>query len=226
MNILIRTALFFFLLFPAAAFSAQPATGCHCFRDRTFNPADTFASDGYLLTTVFNSLTASYFSIPKRQIVMLKMKGGVHNEDLLIALYAGSRMGLEATDLLAEKKDGSWQQVLAEKQVPQSLRHDELYNRIREGLPVEDAAGDIIREILNDRFGIMPESFAALVRQGASLREIALIFTLAEHVRTTPETIFSQYHDWGFSWSQIAHNFGLQPADVGKLADSRQAETR
>jgi len=41
------------LFFAAPAARADMTAACHCFRDRTFNPAAPFSSDDYLLTNNF-----------------------------------------------------------------------------------------------------------------------------------------------------------------------------
>jgi len=210
--------LFLILALPGLDAAAEPAVTCHCFRDRTYNPADRFASDDYLLTTVFNSLTAEYFSVPKRQIVMLKMKGGKSNDDLLIGLYISRYTGLEVSDLLEKKDNGQWRQVLSEIPLPDAFRVDPLYKNLLAGIPAAQAAVEITEKMLATRFGVTPDILTALSKQGNSLREIGLILTLAEHLKTEPEIISSLYRKKGLSWSEIAHNFGLQPADVGKLA--------
>lgn len=220
----IRILFLFLLVFTCTCSSAGQTGGCHCFRDRFYNPADRFVSDSYLLTTVFNSLTADFFSIAKRQIIMLKMKGGVQNDDLLIALYISRSTGIEITDILAEKKNRAWQQVLAEVTVPDSFRKDKWYSRMLTGMPDTKAAEDITGEIFSSRFGVTQKEMQEMVHQGYSLREIAVILTLAEHVQTAPEIISSPYREKGLSWSEIAHNFGLEPADVGKLAGKQASK--
>jgi len=69
--------LILFSLGSAVQVFAESAIQCHCFTDRSYNSADRFASDEYILATSFNSLLAKSFAITKRQNVMIKMNGGV-----------------------------------------------------------------------------------------------------------------------------------------------------
>ena len=67
------TGLFLVLLLLFATMGAEPAssemvTGCHCFKQRSYDPEARFAADDYILATSFNSLTANIFNIPKRQV--------------------------------------------------------------------------------------------------------------------------------------------------------------
>ena len=46
------------------------ATGCHCFRQRSYDPEAKFVADDYILATSFNSLTANLFNIPKKEMAL------------------------------------------------------------------------------------------------------------------------------------------------------------
>jgi len=224
-----KTVLTFsFLLFVItcpAAFAAEQTGNCHCFRNRVYNPADRYAADDYLLTTVFNSLIAQYFSISKRQIVMMKMKGGVSNDDLLIGLYLSKCTGTEVNDLLAQKGKNPWPQVLSSIRIQvQTQGNCEQADQFIKGLPATEAAGKIILEMLRNRFTITDKALRSLREQGLSSREIALVLTLANHLQVEPEVIYTQYKKKGFSWSEIAHNFGLEPTEVGKLPGQSSAK--
>ncbi len=78
---------------------------CHCFQDRTYNPDKKYSTDEYLLATTFNSFLSSNFNVPKRDIVMLKMKGGAGAEDVIIALYVSSLIGKDRRDPSAKRKN-------------------------------------------------------------------------------------------------------------------------
>jgi hypothetical protein len=58
-----------------------------------------------------------------------------------------------------------------------------------------------------------------LRKKGLNSREIILVNTLADHTGTPAQVIAAQNRENGLSWSEIAHNFGLTPADVGKLLE-------
>ena len=68
------------------------------------------------------------------------------------------------------------------------------------------------------RFGVEEKAVASLTTQKFSLREIALILTLAEHSGINTDQLSIMHRDKGLSWSEIAYNLGLQPADAGKIA--------
>lgn len=212
--------LFFGLLFtlsPSIALTMEQTDKCHCFRDRVFNPAKRFQADDYLLTTVGNSLTASHFSISKRRIVMMKMQGGTGNDDLLIGLYLGGISGSEVKDFLAAKEKTSWRKALANDPKLERMQNDEILGLLKQGETEEKVAGRIMRKMLQKRFDVSGETLLSLTQSGFSPREKALVLALAEHTGIPPEKIALHNKTKGLSWSEIAHNFGLEPAEVGKL---------
>jgi hypothetical protein len=213
-----------FILSPGTSTAMEQTDKCHCFRDRSFNPAKRFQADDYLLTTVGNSLTASHFGISKRHIVMMKMEGGTGNDDLLIGLYLGSFGGSGADDYLSAKGETSWQKVVAGDAMLDGRRDDAILNFLRKGESEGKAAGLIMEAMLRKRFGVSDEALLALAGRGLLPREKALVLTLAEHVGVPPEKIAAQNRTAGRSWSEIAHNFGLEPARVGKLVLSTPAK--
>lgn len=205
------------ILSPSVALTMEQTDACHCFRDRVFNPAKRFQADDYLLTTVGNSLTASHFSISKRRIVMMKMKGGTGNNDLLIGLYLGSIGDSEVKDLLAAKAKSSWREAVAGDSRLSARQNDAIVSLLKKGEKEEEIAGLIMQTMLRKRFDVTDGILLSLSQTGISPRETALVLTLAEHVGIPAGKIAAQNQTKGLSWSEIAHNFGLAPPEVGKL---------
>lgn len=198
--------------------AAQEATGgCHCFRNRTYDPADKFAADDYLLTTTTNSLLASRFDISKRLIVMMKMKGGVANTDLLIGLHLAEAAHSDVGHILTLKGAASWRNALRKKsELSRISESDPVARQLREGLPDAEAGREIIAGVLAQKFSVAPETMQELENRPLSIKETALVLTLADY-SGAPSDAIASFHQNGRSWSEIAHNFGLTPAGVGKL---------
>lgn len=199
---------------------AEPAVNCHCFRNRTFNPENRFAADDYLLTTVFNSLIAGYFGIEKRSIVMWKMKGGVRNEDLLTALYISRHTNTEVNELLDMKKNKSWQRILEEKQIKKPFNEDPVYKLLTEESSDTQVADRITAEMLSDLFGVHAEDLDKMIAQGLTWRQLGLALTLADYTGADMHSIIS-LRQQKLSWSEIAHNFGLEPSQAGEYAEKQ-----
>lgn len=218
-TIRLLSSLVFLVIFCSVAMApaAETTDRCHCFRNRNFDPADRFAADDYLLTTTTNSLLASQFGISKRLIVMLKMKGGVANTDLLIGLHLAKAGDTDVGHILVLKGDKSWQAALQDNpELTRLSTSDPLARRMRDGLPANQAAQEIMAGVLEKRFGTTPETITELTEKSLTLKETVLVLTLADHTGTRPDVIAS-FHKNGLSWSEIAHNIGLSPAKVGKL---------
>lgn len=218
-NILLLSAAACLLLFgfAQAAAAEEKTDRCHCFNNRSYDPAEKFAADDYLLTTTTNSLLAARFDISKRLIVMMKMKGGVANTDLLIGLHLAAARNTDVGHILVLKGDENWQTALRGKpELSRLSESDALAREMRDGLPPDRAARRIMTGILGQQFGTAPKTVKHLAEQSLTPKEIVLVLTLADHTGTRPDLIVS-FHENGLSWSEIAHNFGLTPAGVGKL---------
>src|SRR5512145_3059565 len=100
------------LALPGSALAA-PTVNCHCFRNRSFDPADPPAADPYILANARSSLLSAAFGVPKATLVRAVMTG-TPPEDLWIAHWSAARTGREAAWLLgAIAETGSWRAALA-----------------------------------------------------------------------------------------------------------------
>lgn len=207
-------------LMPRTSHAATETGNCHCFRNRTFNAADRFSSDEYLLTTTFNSLLAGEFDISKRQIIMLKMGQGVANNLLVTALYLAKETGKEVTQLLAMKKQQPWKVIISRlKTAKASPELEKLFTFITPDVSDDQIAEYVTDLLIFNRFPSAQESLVLLRKKSLSSREIILVNTLADHTGTPALMIADLYQEKKLSWSEIVHNFGLEPADVGKLLE-------
>ncbi|MRR37336.1 hypothetical protein EG829_22315, partial [bacterium] len=78
------------LLFAPLPAWAIPAITCHCFTDRSYDPASPTLADPYFLATTQNSFFATAFNVEKKTIVMKKQKGD-STADLWVAYWIASR---------------------------------------------------------------------------------------------------------------------------------------
>lgn len=216
------TILIFLSSLSTAAIGTEPnqTNNCHCFRDRTFNPGNKFISDDYILTTTFNSLLASEFNISKRQIIMMKMRDGVANADLMTALFIAKESGIETTQLLQMKKTQSWQKIVKSLQEGEASQGKNAFSFIQTNKSDESIAEDISFRLITKRFSPSPDDLDTLRKNKLTARQIVLSFTLANHASIPVLKLADQFLTKGYSWSEIAHNLGLQPADTGKLLEN------
>lgn len=197
----------------------ENTSNCHCFKDRILDPQKKFSADSYLLTTSFNSFIAANFHISKSQIVMMKMKGGVNPDDLLIGLYVARAGNVELDSLLAILANGgTWQQILASE----SLQHTDEKDVFDAIVQLDDPTEIVERvtnQLLMEFFEISDVSIATLRKEGANGREITLVYLLERYGKRqrSAADILAMYTKEEKSWGEIARFFGLSPKETGKL---------
>jgi hypothetical protein len=197
--------------------SAEQTDRCHCFRDRSYDPSDKFAADDYLLTTSFNSLIAATLGIPKRQIVMMKMKGGIDPDDLLTALYITFATKTPMDLLLSIRENGgSWQSILNSPSLQTKDLSDPVTAKIRTGSTAEDTADLITDAMIRIYYHALPEKINEVRSHDFSNKELALLFALQQQTTTPLKEIIIMSREQGMSWSEIAHQSKLSPSAIGK----------
>lgn len=214
----------FVILFCSAISHAQnpgSTVGCHCFQDRTFNPQKRFAADNYLLTTSFNSFIAVNFNLSKSQIVMMKMRGGVAPDTLLIALYLSREGGVALEVVLAILDNGgTWEQVVESKNIKGTSQAKKVFAAIvATGKNHAEAAEIVTDELLKSYFSMHEGEILDLRNENANGRELVLVNILAQNTKSvsSPIEILIMHSRQEKSWGEIAHYFGFTPKETGRL---------
>ena len=204
------------LLIPASGWTGL-TSGCHCFRDRTFDPADKYSADEYLLATTYNALMAVSFDISKRQIVLKKMKGGINGDDLLIGLYVAAKTATPLDILLSIRDNGgSWQEILQAPNLREQESADPVFSALRTGKEIRDVTRMITDYMLRLKYNCSQQEIDSLHRYNLSDKETGLLFALKNQTGASLEKLVEMYQQQKMSWSEIAHHFKLTPAEVGK----------
>jgi hypothetical protein len=209
--------LFFsFVITPFQATAGQ-SDSCHCFRNRSYDPANRFAADDYLLTSSFNALIAVTLQVSKKQIVMMKMKGGVDPDSLLAALYIASRTKMPVNVLLAIHGSGtSWQTILNDPARQELTQKNPVLAQIAAGTTTENTTRLVTNTMLGSWYQAEEERINSLRKTDFSNKEIALLFALQQQTKTPIPDLTVMYRQGRMSWSEICHQFKLSPAAVGK----------
>jgi len=215
-RILLTILLAGLLLLPGPA-AAIDTAACHCFRHREYDPKAPFAADDYILATSFNSLTAACFKISKKELVLYKMKGGIRQDDLLIALYLARAKKLDLDRLLkARAREKSWPAVIAAFPALAADRQDRLVAMLRNSRPETKCGAFVADHMIADYFGLSPARVEAERRRGLNEKELALVFYLARVRKLPVEKLIEQVKQEGRSWSEVAFYLGLSPKEVGR----------
>jgi len=203
------------LLLSSGAFSlvrADSAVTCHCFRDRSFDPARKFSADDYIRASSFNALLAVHFSIPKRMIVMAKMNGLSEN-DLVASLHLSARTGRAREAWLNEKgKAGNWVGI---------------FQRAGVALPsgsVDDKSlvDAISTALVASHFEVPRARVRQLLDSGLDLRGALLALTLSDVTGRNAGAFAYDIVTRKQSWGEVFHRQGLRPDAVGPLIEGRK----
>ncbi len=204
------------LLVPTSGAAGFSSASCHCFRNRSYDPADRFASDAYLVATTFNSLIAKSFQISKRRIVMMKMQNGIDPDELLIALYLARKSHRDPDLLLSIRENGgTWLQIMRSSGLGEA-GDDPVLHALARGNTARQVATLITDAMLKETLGVNDKVLSSLRAQGFNGRQITVICALARHAHRKPAAIAAMYQQ-KMSWSEIAARFNLSPKDVGKI---------
>jgi len=221
MKYFVTLLLIFFLVPMAWAQNPQSASSCHCFKDRVYSPDKKFAADKYLLTTSFNSFIAVNFKLSKSKIVMMKMKGGVDPDTLLIALYVAKIGGVAFDEILTVlEHEVSWGEIFASSSIKANTRAKEVFAEIEATKGDDAAAAEIVTDqLLKSYFGMKDEGIAFLHKENATGRESVLVNILAKYSsRASSATdILAMHSKQNKSWGEIAAYMGFTPKETGHL---------
>lgn len=206
-----------FLVSPAGA-AAEPTGPCHCYRNRTFDPAEPAAADPYILATVRSSLLSAAFGPPKRELVTAVMTGGTRPEDLWVAYWVAATLGTGPDALLASRSTlGSWKAALADW----SGLTGKFAESLARGAPDAELAGIAVDDVLVRRLGADPAELAAVRGAGASTSEVILATLLAQRVGTAPRTVLAPVKAGKATWGVALHALGLTPKDLDGVVRER-----
>lgn len=199
-------------LLPGAA-RAAPAAACHCYQDRTFDPARPAAADPYVLATVRSSLLSAAFGVEKRSLVAAVMSGTAA-EDLWVATFAGARAGRPAAALLALREErGSWSAALRGL----SGLDGPFRAALDRGAGAEALAAVAVDEVLVARLGATPAGLRALAAAGASPSERILATALSAHLQAPTAPLVAQVRAGKASWGEVLRDAGLAPKELDGL---------
>lgn len=197
---------------PAGAL-AEPAGACHCYRDRTFDPARPAAADPYILATTRSSLLSAAFGLDKRSLVSAVMTG-TPAEDLWVAHWAGARTGRPAAALLSLRQDrGSWAAALRGLPGLDGPAATALAGGADAGALAALAAD----EVLVARLRTAPAALEALRAAGASPEERILASALAHHLGAPTAPLVVQVRSGRTTWGQVLADAGLAPKAMDSL---------
>lgn len=208
-----------FILFAMAGYACgQSTAACHCFRDRSFDPARKFAADEYILATSFNSLLSAWSGVPKKNLVMARM-GGTGSGDLSAALWVAGQTGQSYENILnVKEEEGSWARALSlfDKDPKAAWRR-----YVLEGNKSDpDITGRAEEALLAAYFDVKKERIRRLRDKGLNTRETALALALSARTGKSMDSIADARLKQQKSWGEMVNDLGLKPEETGAFLES------
>ena len=222
-KLLIFSLCFFVGSFPCVGWGqpAEMASGCHCFKDRSYDPARKFAADDYILATSFNSMLATFFDISKKQIIMLRMRMGVGGEDLITSLYLGYLFEVDFQNILAQRSKGqTWKQIVIREKLDSGKIDDLVLVDDNENELDEKVARRAAVVIIGKYFSIPSDVIKNYLKTGLSEKELVLVLGLSTKTARPMEYFMELYRERGQSWGQITNSVGILPGDLDDMISS------
>lgn len=203
------------LLSPIPAL-AVPAITCHCFTDRSYDPAHPTVADPYFLASAQNSFFAAAFGVDKKTIVIKKQKGS-SAEDLWIAYWLAARSGADPDALLqARKAKGTWQQVAVSSGLLATTQAGKASAALNANAADARLADAIVDDLLL-RFRLYIEGeLTALRKGGAANQELVLGALIAAKTRRTATQICREVKAGKISWGGELQRARIEPSDIQK----------
>lgn len=213
-SISIAFTMFSLCAAPLGAWAAIPAITCHCFTDRSYDPARPTIADPYFLATTQNSFFAAVFAVEKKSIVLKKQKGTA-NDDLWIGYWLAAKSGADPEKLLQERKNkGSWQKIVASLSIPNKSMESHVASALKSRVNNERLAEAMVDELLV-RFHMYGETeLAALRKAGVGNQEVILTALLASKLRQPAMQLYSGVKKGNTSWGALLQQAKIDPPSI------------
>jgi hypothetical protein len=178
------------ILFPVT-FPAPSWGGCHCFKDRSFDPLRPASADPYVQATARNSLVASASGMSKGKVVKMRMTGATET-DVWLSMYLESPKGIEDAASPAFKA--------AEKAGDKDAMAAALADRV-----------------LARTYRVDGQVLSGLRAAGANTAEVTLSLLVSDRTGKAPRDIFAEVRDGKRSWGKIVSSLGIPLDTTGDL---------
>lgn len=216
--------IFLLTLSPLSA-SAIPTINCHCFRERSYDPARPAVADPYILATTQNSFFAAVFNVDKKTVVM-KKQGGTSADDMWVAYWLASRYGLPADNLLQGKRSAeSWRDVLTATGIAAKAFEDRFSVELSVGASSARLAQEVVDGLLAGNKLLGAAESSEMRKGGATSQELILVVLITSKTGQSPQKLHSEVRNGLKSWGTCLHEAKIDTtriqAEVAALLKKR-----
>jgi hypothetical protein len=193
--------------------SAWSAVSCHCFQDRTYDPARPSAADAYFLATAQNSLIAAALNVSKRNIVQSKM-GGADADLLWVTYYLSDRTGLDVADMIELWTTKGIDGLIA-KQEKLSMDFDKPFlTALSPAADLKQLARGAYVSVMSVQLGVERPILERLALHGASRKEQILAIFISFLLGEDPSGVYKSIKTGKQTWGQAFTSTGLEPKQI------------
>lgn len=209
--------IFIILLFPVAA-RAIPAITCHCFTDRSYDPARPALADPYFLATTQNSFFAAIFNIDKKSLVLKKQKG-TSSDDLWVAYGISANTGV-APDVLLQTRQSkeTWKDAIAALKLKPQALGGAFGRALQAGAATPLLAEAMVNDVILRYRLLDGGELAALRKAGATSQEIFLATLGAVRLKQPAREVFSAVRNGTKTWGKMLVDAGLDASGIQQEA--------
>ena len=214
-----QLSLIILLMLPMPAL-AIPAITCHCFTDRSYDPAQPSIADPYFLATTQNSYFAIVFSTDKKSIVMKKQQG-TSPDDLWIAYWVASKAGTSPDNLLQAKlKSDSWKNVIVPRGLSPKILGARFSNALNANASDVRLSESVVDELfLKDRL-LGEDNLAALRKAGATNQELIIATIIATKTKQPAKQLYLEVKSGTKTWGSLLAGAKIDTKNMQQQIDS------
>lgn len=213
------------LFFPVSA-RAIPAITCHCFTDRSYDPARPALADPYFLATTQNSFFAAIFNVDKKSLVLKKQKG-TSSDDLWIAYGISATTGVTPDVLLQTRQSKeTWKDAIAALKLNSQALGVTFGTALQEGAATPLLAEAVVNDVIL-RYRLLDRGeLAALRKAGATRQEVFLAMLGATRLKQPAREVFSAVRSGSKTWGKMLVDAGLDASGIQQEASALVRSSR